>query len=64
MEQVARLLAFSAEEALAFLRAQVEAVRPAEDESPEVRREYKIDTTADVAQSMREFLQERLDAWC
>jgi hypothetical protein len=63
MEPVARLFAFSAEEALAFLRAQAEAVRPTEDETPAVRREYKIDTAADVAQSMRAFLQERLDGW-
>ena len=63
MEPVARQLAFSAEEALAFLRAQVEAVRPPEGETAAVQREYKIDTAADVAQSMRAFLQERLDAW-
>src|SRR5262249_3851563 len=63
MEQVARLLAFSAEEALAFLRADAEARRPAQQETPGVRREYKVDTVADVAQSMRAFLQERLEEW-
>jgi hypothetical protein len=63
MEQVARQLAFSAEEALAFLRGEAEARRPAEEETPAVRREYKIDTAADVAQSMRAYLQERLDEW-
>ena len=63
MEQVARLIAFNAEEALAFLRADAEASRPAEDQTPVVRREYRIDTAADVAQSMREYLQARLDDW-
>ena len=63
MEQVARLIAFRAEEALAFLRADAEASRPAEDERPAVRREYQMVTAADVAQSMRAFLQARLDAW-
>jgi hypothetical protein len=63
MEQVARLIAFSAEEALAFLRADAEANRPADGYSPAVRREFKMDTAADVAQSMRAFLQARLDAW-
>jgi hypothetical protein len=63
MEQAARLIAFSAEEALAFLRADAEANRPAEDNIPGVRREYQMDTAADVAQSMRAFLQARLDAW-
>jgi hypothetical protein len=28
-----------------------------------VRREYKLDTAADVAQSLRAFLQARLDEW-
>jgi hypothetical protein len=63
MEQVARLIAFGAEEALAFLRAEAEAGRPAEDDTAGVRREYPIDTAVDVAQSMRELLQARLDAW-
>jgi hypothetical protein len=63
MEQAARLLAFSAEEALAFLRAEAEASRLAEEPARAVRREYKVDTAADVAQSMRAFLQERLDEW-
>ena len=63
MEQVARRLAFSAEEALAFLRAHAEAGRAAEEQTPAVRREYKIDRADDVAQSMRAFLQSRLDGW-
>ena len=63
MEQVARLIAFSAEEALAFLRAEAEAARPAEEGARAVRREYRIDTAADVARSMRAFLQARLDEW-
>jgi len=63
MEQVARLLAFNAEEALAFLRADAEASRPAQEETTGVKREYKIDTAADVAQSMRTFLQMQLDKW-
>jgi hypothetical protein len=63
MEQVARLIAFNAEEALAFLRADAEARRPAEDDTAGVRREYRIDTAADVARSMRDFLQSRLDEW-
>jgi hypothetical protein len=63
VEQVARLLAFSAEKALAFLRAEAESCRPAEEETPAVQREYTIDTAANVAQSMRAFLQERLEEW-
>jgi hypothetical protein len=61
-----RLLgAFSAEEALAFLRAEAEAeaFRPAEEGARTVRREYQIDTAAVVARSMRDFLQARLDEW-
>jgi hypothetical protein len=63
MEQVARLLAFSAEEALSYLRAEFESCRPAEDETPAVQRQYTIDTAADVARSMRAFLQEQLEEW-
>jgi hypothetical protein len=63
MEQVARLIAFSAEEALAFLRAEAEAARPAEEGARAVRREYQIATAADVARSMREFLKARLGEW-
>jgi len=63
MEQVTRLIAFGAEEALAFLRTEAEAVRPAGEEAGAVRREYQIDTAADVARSMRAFLQARLDEW-
>jgi hypothetical protein len=63
MEQVARLLALSAEEALDFLHADAETRRPAAAETPALRREDKVDTAADVAQSMRAFLQARLDKW-
>jgi hypothetical protein len=63
MEEVARLMAFSAEEALAYLRAGVEADRPAEGDTPAVRREYRLDTAADVARSMRAFLRARLESW-
>jgi hypothetical protein len=63
MEEVARLMAFSAEEALAYLRASAEAVQPAEGDTPTVRREYRLDSATDVAQSMRAFLQARLESW-
>jgi hypothetical protein len=63
MEQVARLLTFSTEEALAFLRADAQARRRVAEETPAVQPEGKIDTAADVAQSMHAFLQERLDEW-
>lgn len=63
MEPVARLFAFKAEEALAFLRADAEACRPIEMETGTVRREDKIDTAEDVAQSMRAFLQTLLEEW-
>jgi hypothetical protein len=63
MEQVARLLAFSAEEALSFLRAEAESCLPAEEEASAVQWEHTIDTAADVAQSMRTYLQERLEEW-
>jgi hypothetical protein len=63
MEEVARLMAYSAAEALDYLRASVEAGRPTEGDTSAVRREYRLDTAADVAQSMRAFLQARLECW-
>lgn len=63
MEESARLVAFSAEEALAFLRADAEGRRPAEEETAAVRRQDTINTADDVAQSMRAFLQRQLDEW-
>jgi hypothetical protein len=63
MEEVARLMAYSAAEALAYLRSRVEGSSPAQGDQPAVRREYRLDTAADVAQSMRAFLQARLDWW-
>jgi hypothetical protein len=63
MEPVARLLALSAEEALDFLRADAAARRPAAEETPALQRAYKVETAADVAQSMRAFLQAQLNKW-
>lgn len=62
MEEQARGLAFSAEEALRYLRELFER-RSAPDEDPEVRHEYRLDTAADVARAMHEVLDEHLAAW-
>jgi hypothetical protein len=59
-EPAARQLAFTAEEALAYLRSQKEA---APDQAPAARREHRIDTAADVARGMRQFLAERARRW-
>jgi hypothetical protein len=63
MEGQARLLAFSAEEAVSYLRELFERVQFAKDREPPVRREYRLDTATDVARSMREALNERLASW-
>lgn len=63
MEAEARELAFTHDEALAHLRRQVEASEPAEAREPEIRRTYRIDTAADVAQTMREYLDDHRKSW-
>src|SRR5205823_43309 len=61
VEEAARAIAFTAEEALACLRAQPEAAEAA-GEAP-ARREQSLDTAVDVARGMREFLAERARRW-
>jgi hypothetical protein len=61
MVEEARLAAFSAEEAAAYMRARKEAAPAQEAETPEVGRSYHIDTAEDVAWAMRESLEARLD---
>jgi hypothetical protein len=63
MEEVARLIACTAEEALACLREGAERDGAAEGESSPVRRDYRLDTAEDVARSMRAFLAGELAAW-
>jgi hypothetical protein len=60
MEPAASQLAFTAEEALAYLRSQMGA---APGQAPAARGEYRIDTAADVARGMQQFLAERAKRW-
>lgn len=64
MEQVARPLAFTAEQAIAYLRRMSDIDQPAQEGTTAGQRVYRISTADDVAQAMKEFLSERLDAWC
>jgi hypothetical protein len=63
MEEAARKMAFSPEEALAYLRAQEEADEAAAGKAPSARRVYRFDTAADEARRMREFLEGRAARW-
>jgi hypothetical protein len=62
MVEEARLAAFSAEEAAAYMRARTEAAPAQEAETPEVGRSNPVDTAEDVARAMRESLEARLDS--
>lgn len=61
-EEQVRPIAFNAEEARVCLRGIV-ARHGGENEPSGSGREYRLDTAADVARSMREFLEKRRDAW-
>jgi len=61
MEEPARQVAFTAEEALAHMRTKPEAA--AAGPAPVARCEYRIPTATDVARGMREFLEERAQRW-
>jgi hypothetical protein len=63
VEEAARKVAFTPEEARAHLRTQPEAAEAAPGQAPPARREDRIDTAADVARGMREFLAERAQRW-
>ena len=63
MEQLARLEAFSAEEAIAFLREATEGDPAAGGKTSALQGGCRIETAADVAASMREFLREGLGFW-
>ena len=63
MEEEARLIACTPEQAIAYLREAAERDEPAKDKAAAVRREYHLDSAEDVARSMRKFLAERLDSW-
>jgi hypothetical protein len=62
MVEEARLAAFGAEEAAAYLRARKEAVPAQGAETPDVGRSNPVDTAEDVAGAMRESLEARLDS--
>jgi hypothetical protein len=62
VEEAARKIAFTAEEALAYLRAQPEAAEAAALATT-ARSEASLDTAANVARGMREFLEERAKRW-
>jgi hypothetical protein len=62
-EQQARLLAFTAKEAVEYLRKPFERGQSAPgSESSRVAREYCLDTAADVARAMRETLNQHLSS--
>jgi hypothetical protein len=63
MEGVARLLACTAEQALACLREGAEREAAAKGASPPVRQDYRLDTAEEVARSMHAFLAGELAAW-
>jgi len=63
MEQLARLGACTAAEAAAYLQETAEPDSPAAGEAPAGRQQCHIDTAADVARPMREFLQAHLASW-
>jgi hypothetical protein len=64
MEEQARQIACSPEEAAAYLRERAaERDEPANGEAPTVRREYPIVTAEDVARSMRKCLEMKLASW-
>jgi hypothetical protein len=61
MEQDARVLAFTAEEAAAYLREDWKAAPPAEEKAPPAG--GRIADAADVAWAMRKKFEARLEAW-
>ena len=63
MEEAARQIGFTPEEALAYLRTHPEAAEGAAGQAPAARRKDHLDTAADVARGMREFLEERAQRW-
>jgi hypothetical protein len=60
---LARLLAFNAEEARAFLRESVEIGQSLGADTSGLQEEPRLETAAEVARTMREYLQTRLDMW-
>jgi hypothetical protein len=63
MEGVARLIACTAEEALAWLQEGAAGDAEAQEESPQERRQYRLDSAEEVARSMRSFLEGELAGW-
>ncbi len=63
MEGVARSIACTAEEALAWLQEGGAGDAEAEGESPRERRHYRLDSAEEVARSMRAFLEGELAGW-
>jgi hypothetical protein len=63
MEEAARQLGFTSEEALAYLRSRPEAAEGAAGPAAAAGRKDHLDTAADLARGMREFLQERAQRW-
>ena len=62
MENSARAVGFTAEEALAYLRRAEEAAEESPGQSAAAE-EYRIGTAAERAQEMQEFLEERVASW-
>jgi hypothetical protein len=63
MEKLARLLAFTPEQALAFLREAVAPDQSVVGEAPAAPGAYRLHTAAEVARAMREFLAGKLRSW-
>jgi hypothetical protein len=63
MEEAARKMALTPEEALAYLRSGWEASETAAGKAAAARREYRLDTAADLAREMREYLAGCAKQW-
>jgi hypothetical protein len=63
MEEAARKIALTPEEALAYLHSESEASETAAGNAPAAQRACRLDTADDVAREMREFLADRAKRW-
>src|SRR5205823_14465310 len=59
----ARAVAFSAEEALEFLRRQVQVAEGEAAPAPAAEREYRLETAAEIARGYQEFLERQVQSW-
>jgi hypothetical protein len=62
-EEAARQVAFTPEEALAYLRSRPEAEEATAGGTPAAHSEHRLDTAADLAREMRAYLAARAGRW-